>query len=73
MQRLTDPAESPQVRLEGVRMAAAAMRRWRAAAGRLTPMLSAVLSEKPSEVPSAALRTVVASLSQSAGAPGRPG
>ncbi|WP_203922466.1 hypothetical protein [Rugosimonospora africana] len=65
VQRLTDPAESPQVRLEGVRMAVAAMRQWRAAPGRLTPLLSALLRDKPSEVRSAALRAVVASLTAS--------
>jgi len=59
--RLADPAESPQVRLEGIRMAVAAMRKWRAAPGRLTPMLTALLREQPSRVRSAALRALAAS------------
>ncbi|MEV6596769.1 hypothetical protein AB0M36_07865 [Actinoplanes sp. NPDC051346] len=65
VQRLVDPAESPQIRREGVRMAVAAMRQWRAAPGRLTPMLTALLREEPSELRSAALRAVAASLTAS--------
>ncbi|WP_204007821.1 hypothetical protein [Virgisporangium aurantiacum] len=63
--RLADPAESPQVRLEGVRMAVAAMRTWRAAPGRVAPMLTGLIGEHPSEVRSAALRAVASSLTAS--------
>ncbi|MCX4388837.1 HEAT repeat domain-containing protein [Micromonospora peucetia] len=64
-QRLADPAESPEARLEGVRMAVAATREWRAAPARVTPMLTALLEEEPSEVRSAALHTLAASLTAS--------
>lgn len=64
-QRLANPAEGPQVRLEGVRMAVAAMREWRAAPGRVTPMLTGVLKEARSEVRSAALHALAASLTAS--------
>jgi phosphopantetheinyl transferase (holo-ACP synthase) len=37
-ERLTNRVERPQVRLEGVRMALVAMRDWRAAPGRVTPV-----------------------------------
>ncbi|MEU0562328.1 HEAT repeat domain-containing protein [Dactylosporangium sp. NPDC006015] len=64
-ERLANPAESRQVRLEGVRMAVAAMRAWRAAPGRVTPMLTGLLGEGPSEVRSAALRALALSLTAS--------
>lgn len=64
-ERLTDPGQSPPVRLEGVRMAVAAMRQWRAAPGRLTPMPASLLRDEPFAVRSAALRAVAASLTAS--------
>jgi hypothetical protein len=66
VERLVNPARSAQVRLEGVRMAVAAMREWRAAPGRLTAVLTGLLrDEEPSDVREAALRTVAASLTAS--------
>ncbi|MFG1839569.1 hypothetical protein ACGFH8_14150 [Micromonospora sp. NPDC049175] len=65
VERLTNRSESPQVRLEGVRMALAAMRQWRAAPGRLTPILTGLLEDEISEVRSTALHTVAASLTAS--------
>ncbi|MER7416866.1 HEAT repeat domain-containing protein [Micromonospora peucetia] len=64
-QRLANPAERPEVRREGVRMAVAAMREWRAAPGRVTPLLTALLEEEPSEVRSAALHALAASMTAS--------
>ncbi|SIM73023.1 HEAT repeat domain-containing protein [Micromonospora cremea] len=64
-ERLANPAESPEARLEGVRMAVAAMREWRAAPGRMTPMLTGLLREEPSKVRSAALHALAASLTAS--------
>jgi hypothetical protein len=64
-ERLANLAESPETRREGVRMAVAAMRKWRAAPGRVTPMLTALLKEEPSEVRSAALHALAASLTAS--------
>lgn len=63
--RLTEPGERPQLRLDGIRIAVAAMRTWRAAPGRLTPMLTGIVGEHPSEVRSAALRALAASLTAS--------
>ncbi|SHN14215.1 HEAT repeat domain-containing protein [Cryptosporangium aurantiacum] len=63
--RLAKPGEGPQVRLEGVRLAVAAMREWRAAPGRVTPILTGTLGEGPSEVRSAALNALAASLTAS--------
>ncbi|GAA2706506.1 hypothetical protein Apa02nite_063000 [Actinoplanes palleronii] len=65
VRRLTGSAETPEVRLEGVRMAAIAIRFWRAAPVRLTPALTALLRENPSPVRSAALRTLTASMTAS--------
>ncbi|MEU7611814.1 HEAT repeat domain-containing protein [Micromonospora sp. NPDC049204] len=64
-ERLVNRSERPQVRLEGVRMALAAMREWRAAPARLTPMLTGLLRDDSSEVRSAALHTLAASLTAS--------
>ncbi|MEU8285158.1 HEAT repeat domain-containing protein [Micromonospora sp. NPDC048905] len=64
-ERLANRSERPQVRLEGVRMALAAMREWRAAPARLTPMLTGLLRDDSSEVRSAALHTLAASLTAS--------
>ncbi|MCW3820430.1 HEAT repeat domain-containing protein [Micromonospora sp. DR5-3] len=64
-ERLANPAESSQVRLEGVRMAVGAMRAWRSAPARVAPMLTGLLGEKPSEVRSAALRALALSLTAS--------
>ncbi|NMO50441.1 hypothetical protein HH310_04445 [Actinoplanes sp. TBRC 11911] len=61
-ERLANEAESLDVRLEGARMAVGAMRQWRAAPGRLTPVLTGLLREEPSEVRSAAVRALAASL-----------
>ena len=65
VERLASPAESPRVRLEGVRMAVEAMRKWRAAPARVTPILIGVLGEEPSEVRAAALRALASSLTAS--------
>ncbi|MGC4782524.1 HEAT repeat domain-containing protein [Micromonospora zamorensis] len=64
-ERLASRSESPQVRLEGVRVALAAMREWRAAPGRVTPMLIDLLQDEISDVRSAALHTLAASLTAS--------
>nr|BFE59885.1 hypothetical protein GCM10020063_044110 [Dactylosporangium thailandense] len=64
-ERLADPAERQRRRLDGVRMAVAAMRAWRAAPGRLTSMLTGLLGEEPSEVRSEALRAIASSLTAS--------
>jgi hypothetical protein len=64
-ERLADPTESPRVRLEGIRMAVVAMHTWRAAPGRVTPMLTGLIEEHPSEVRSAALRALASSLTAS--------
>ncbi|MGC4747057.1 hypothetical protein ACLQ28_15570 [Micromonospora sp. DT201] len=64
-ERLTNRSASPQVRLEGVRMALAAMREWRAAPGRVTPMLTGLLQDEMPDVRSAALHTLAASLTAS--------
>ncbi|GLW27751.1 HEAT repeat domain-containing protein [Actinoplanes regularis] len=64
-ERLANPTEKSAVRHDGVRMANAAMRAWRAAPGRLTPMLTRILNEPPSGVRSAALRALAASLTAS--------
>ncbi|GAA4264307.1 hypothetical protein GCM10022255_116730 [Dactylosporangium darangshiense] len=64
-ERLANPAESPQVRLEGVRIAVAAMRAWRAAPGRVAPILTGLLGEEPAEVGSTALRALALSLTAS--------
>jgi HEAT repeat protein len=64
-ERLTNRVESPQVRLEGVRMALAAMREWRAAPGRVTPMLTGLLQDEIPDVRSAALHALAASLTAS--------
>ncbi|MEV0564901.1 hypothetical protein [Dactylosporangium sp. NPDC050588] len=63
--RLTEPCERPQLRLDGIRMAVAAMRTWRAAPVRLTPMLTGIVEEHPSEGRSAALRALASSLTAS--------
>jgi len=63
--RLTGPDEHPRLRLDGIRMAVAAMRTWRAAPHRLTPMLTGIIGERPSEVRSAALHAVASSLTAS--------
>ncbi|MEU4560983.1 hypothetical protein AB0F72_21600 [Actinoplanes sp. NPDC023936] len=65
VRRLTDPAANPQVRREGVRMAVEAMRQWRAAPARLTPVLTDLLKENPSGVRSSALRALAASVTAS--------
>ncbi|PYC63437.1 hypothetical protein C7C45_31845 [Micromonospora arborensis] len=64
-ERLANRSESPEVRLEGVRMALAAMREWRGAPARVTPMLTGLLQDEISEVRSAALHTLAASLTAS--------
>ncbi|WP_208466683.1 HEAT repeat domain-containing protein [Actinoplanes flavus] len=64
-ERLTDSAGSESVRLEGVRMAAAAMCEWRAAPARVTPMLIRILQEEPSGVRAAALDALAASVTAS--------
>jgi HEAT repeat protein len=64
-ERLTNNTEKPQVRLEGVRIGLAAMREWRAAPGRLTPTLTSLLGGESSDVRSAALHAVAASLTAS--------
>jgi HEAT repeat protein len=64
-ERLAYPAEGSQVRLEGIRMAVAAMRAWRAAPARVAPMLTCLLGESPSEVRSAALGALASSLTAS--------
>ncbi|BCY07585.1 hypothetical protein [Actinoplanes sp. L3-i22] len=57
-QRLAGPAESTTVQLEGVRMARAAMRRWRAGPARLAPVLAALL---PTGAREAAVRALASS------------
>ncbi|MEU4163471.1 hypothetical protein [Actinoplanes sp. NPDC026670] len=64
-QRLANRVERPQVKLEGVRMALAAMREWRAAPDRVTPILTGLLQDDIFEVRSAALHAVAASLTAS--------
>jgi len=65
VERLVSRVERPQVRLEGVRMGLAAMRQWRAAPGRVTPILTLLLRDESSAVRSAALHAVAASLTAS--------
>lgn len=62
---LANWVERPQVRLEGIRMALAAMRQWRAAPSRVTPILTGLLHDEIPEVRSAALHAVAASLTAS--------
>ncbi|MDI6097496.1 hypothetical protein QLQ12_02640 [Actinoplanes sp. NEAU-A12] len=64
-QRLANRVESPQVKDEGVRIALAAMREWRVAPGRVTPILTGLLQDDIPEVRSAALHAVAASLTAS--------
>ncbi|MGC5033630.1 hypothetical protein [Micromonospora sp. DT229] len=60
--RLVGAGEGESVRQAGLAIAAEAMRRWRAAPTRLAPVLSAVLTEPPSAVRTAAVDVVCASL-----------
>jgi HEAT repeat protein len=64
-QRLAKRSERPGVRLEGVRMALEAMRKWRAAPSRVAPILAGILKEERSAVRSAAVRALAASLTAS--------
>jgi hypothetical protein len=65
VRELANGVESPKVRLEGVRMALAAMREWRDAPRRVTPTLTDLLHDEISGVRSAALGAVAASLTAS--------
>ncbi|BCJ47918.1 hypothetical protein GCM10010168_22770 [Actinoplanes ianthinogenes] len=62
-EELTQPSESLAVRLEGVRMAVAAMRQWRTAPVRVTPMLTGLLDAI--SVRPAALHAIATSLTAS--------
>ncbi|MGC4746873.1 HEAT repeat domain-containing protein [Micromonospora sp. DT201] len=64
-EQLMSSGERPEVRLEGVRMAVVAMRKWRHAPARVTPMLTSLLREEASGVRTAALRALAASLAAS--------